>query len=108
MGNTLCKPAIDVQQQIVDQPKNIEPLLTEEAIRILNIENEKKSVVEPEPIKAVETIVEPKTEPVLEPQADKLSIIPPSDEASSTSSKDEEEVQPPLKKKRGRKKKGEQ
>ena len=40
MGNSLCKP---VPEQLVEQqPKNIEPLLTEEAIKILNIENERK------------------------------------------------------------------
>ena len=40
MGNTLCKPVIQVPQQNAEQPKNIEPLLTEEAIKILNIEND--------------------------------------------------------------------
>ena len=48
MGNTLCKPVIQVQEQIVEQPKTIEPLLTEEAIKILNVENEAKEVKEVE------------------------------------------------------------
>ena len=116
MGNTLCKPAIDIQapQQPNEQPKNIEPLLTEEAIKILNIENETKSVVEPEPIKQVvelepiKQVVEPEPiKPVVELEVEQLSVVQPQDEVSSTSSKDEE-VPPPLKKKRGRKKKGEQ
>ena len=41
MGNTLCKPV--PEQFIEQQPKNVEPLLTEEAIKILNVENEKKN-----------------------------------------------------------------
>ena len=125
MGNTLCKPVIQVpQQQIVEQPKNIEPLLTEEAIKILNVENEVKeepvisetvicetkepiiseTVVEPVPVLEQEPI-EPVSETVLKPEVEQLSIMQP-DETSSTSSK-EEEV-PPLKKKRGRKKKTDQ
>ena len=35
MGNTLCKPVINPPIQNVEQPKDIEPLLTEEAIKIL-------------------------------------------------------------------------
>ena len=129
MGNTLCKPVVQVQEQIVEQPKTIEPLLTEEAIKILNVQNEakEKSVIsetkepvvsetkETEPIKAVEIVLEPvisetkEPVPVLtEPEVvvETLSIVQP-DEVSSISSKEEDEV-PPLKKKRGRKKKGEQ
>jgi hypothetical protein len=70
MGNTLCKPVIQVpQQQIVEQPKNIEPLLTEEAIKILNIENDRNesgTVLEPEPVKEEVVISETKEpEPIL-------------------------------------------
>ena len=130
MGNTLCKPAIQVTQQTAEQPKIVESLLTEEAIKILNLENEVKvepvisetketeAIKEIEPVisetkEPVETVVEPVEtvlEPVIsetkEPEVETLSIVQPPDEASSTSSK-EDEV-PPLKKKRGRKKKGEQ
>ena len=128
MGNTLCKPVVQVQEQIVEQPKTIEPLLTEEAIKILNVENEAKEVkeepvvTEPEPIKEQTVVPEPVLEPVVtepelikeepvisetkEPEVEQLSIVQP-DEVSSISSKDEEEV-PSLKKKRGRKKKSEQ
>jgi hypothetical protein len=35
MGNTLCKPV--PEQLIEQQPKNVEPLLTEETIKILNV-----------------------------------------------------------------------
>ena len=79
MGNTLCKPV--PEQLIEQQPKNVEPLLTEEAIKILNIENEKKSeivvskatvlsetiepVISVNEIKA--TVTETLLEPVLEP-----------------------------------------
>jgi hypothetical protein len=112
----------------VEQPKTIEPLLTEEAIKILNVENEAKEVkeepvvTEPEPIKEQTVVPEPVLEPVVtepelikeepvisetkEPEVEQLSIVQP-DEVSSISSKDEEEV-PSLKKKRGRKKKSEQ
>jgi len=79
MGNTLCKPV--PEQLIEQQPKNVEPLLTEEAIKILNVENEKKSeivvskatvlsetiepVISVNEIKA--TVTETLLEPVLEP-----------------------------------------
>ena len=96
MGNTLCKPVIQVQQ-IVEQSKTIEPLLTEEAIKILNVQNEakeksvisetkepvvsetKESVIsetkepvvsetkETEPIKAVEIVLEPVISETKEP-----------------------------------------
>ena len=123
MGNTLCKPAIQVTQQTAEQPKIVESLLTEEAIKILNLENEVKvepvisetketeAIKEIEPVisetkEPVETVLEPVISETKEPEVETLSIVQPPDEASSTSSK-EDEV-PPLKKKRGRKKKGEQ
>jgi len=40
MGNSLCKPV--PEQLIEQQPKNIAPLLTEEAIKMLNVENDRK------------------------------------------------------------------
>ena len=100
MGNTLCKPVINPPIQNVEQSKDIEPLLTEEAIKILVVNEPiseatvSEATVEEE--SRVDTLVE-----------DKLSLIPPLDEASSTSSK-EDELVTPMKKKRGRKKKGEQ
>jgi 2-phospho-L-lactate transferase/gluconeogenesis factor (CofD/UPF0052 family) len=134
MGNTLCKPAINPPIQNVEQPKDIEPLLTEEAIKILVV-NETETVIKEEPVvtepiikeepvvtepeKVVEPVVtEPIIEEIKEPiisevtvdtlvNEEKLSLVPPPDEASSTSSK-EDELVTPMKKKRGRKKKGEQ
>ena len=134
MGNTLCKPAINPPIQNVEQPKDIEPLLTEEAIKILVV-NETETVIKEEPVvtepiikeepvvtepeKVVEPVVtEPIIEEIKEPiisevtvdtlvNEEKLSLVSPPDEASSTSSK-EDELVTPMKKKRGRKKKGEQ
>ena len=126
MGNTLCKP---VPEQFVEPTKKTDPLLTEEAIKILNIENDKKTesvteikatVIEQEPVITEpviseteepvisetiisETIISETEEPVIE---DNLSLIQPHDESSSTSSKDD--VPEPPKKKRGRKKKSDQ
>jgi hypothetical protein len=57
MGNTLCKP---VPEQFVEPTKNIEPLLTEEAIKILNIETDKKNEI-------VETILDPVISETKEP-----------------------------------------
>jgi hypothetical protein len=138
MGNTLCKPVVQVQEQIVEQPKIIEPLLTEESIKILNVENETKPVIsetkETETIKEAENVVEPlpvetilepviseTKEPVLEPEPIKETgtvepVLEPEVEQlsivqpdeASSTSSKEEEEVPPLKKKRGRKKKGEQ
>ena len=70
MGNTLCKPVINPPIQNGEKPKDIEPLLTEEAIKILVV-NETETVIKEEPVvtepeKVVEPVV---TEPekVVEP-----------------------------------------
>ena len=127
MGNTLCKPVINPPIQNVEQPKDIEPLLTEEAIKILVV-NEPEKVVIKEEVVSEATVTEPpvikedvvteppviKEEPVIseatvevESRVDtlveeKLSLITPPDDLK------EDELVTPMKKKRGRKKKGEQ
>ena len=74
MGNTLCKPVVQVQEQIVEQPKIIEPLLTEESIKILNIQNETKT--ESESILSTNEIVAKKDEHVLEPIKETQTVEP--------------------------------
>jgi len=74
MGNTLCKPVVQVQEQIVEQPKTIEPLLTEESIKILNIQNETKT--ESESILSTNEIVAKKDEHVLEPIKETQTVEP--------------------------------
>ena len=66
MGNTLCKP---VPEQFVEPTKKTDPLLTEEAIQILNIENDKKvlEVVKESVILEPESIIEPIIGETIEP-----------------------------------------
>lgn len=98
MGNSLCKP---VPEQFIEPPKKTEPLLTEEAIKILNVEPIVESAAT-----VSETTVNAETVNTLEETEDNSTLIQPSDESSSTSSK-EEATEPP-KKKRGRKRKCDQ
>ena len=129
MGNTLCKPVINPPIQNVEQSKDIEPLLTEEAIKILVVnepiseatvseatvseapvikEDVVSEAIVTEPI--IEEVKETIVEPVIEEESrvdtlvneEKLSVVLPPDDLK------EDELVTPMKKKRGRKKKGEQ
>jgi hypothetical protein len=66
MGNTLCKPVINPPIQNVEQSKDIEPLLTEEAIKILVVNEpiseatvSEATVTEPEKVVSEATVTEP-------------------------------------------------
>ena len=77
MGNTLCKPVINPPIQNVEQPKDIEPLLTEEAIKILVV-NEPEKVVIKEEVVSEATVTEPpviKEDVVTEPPVIKEEIV---------------------------------
>ena len=136
MGNTLCKPVINPPIQNVEQPKDIEPLLTEEAIKILVI-NEPEKVVIKEEVVSEATVTEPPvikeeivsesivTEPIIEEPVIKEEPVISEATVEVESRVDtlveeklslitppddlkEDELVTPMKKKRGRKKKGEQ
>ena len=98
MGNTLCKPVINPPIQNVEQSKDIEPLLTEEAIKILVVNEpiSEATVSEATVIKEEESRVDTLV------NEEKLSVVLPPDDLK------EDELVTPMKKKRGRKKKGEQ
>jgi len=130
MGNTLCKPAINTTDVILDEKIKDDPLLTEEAIKELvlpkvieedlpevlpKVEDDLPKVIE----EVVEEVVLPKmivetiiteiclcdiqrTE-VISYEPDVVLGDVTKEEMSSTSSQDD----PPLKKKRGRPKKSE-
>ena len=103
MGNTLCKPVINPPIQNVEQSKDIEPLLTEEAIKILVVnEPISEATVSEATVSEAPVIKEEESRVDTLVNEEKLSVVLPPDDLK------EDELVTPMKKKRGRKKKGEQ